>query len=250
VSPLAIREPRPIAKLPFYPIERLTAAEIAQIKATPWNREWVLEPFERIYASYPTLFYLSLFAIAQPITEWLDLTPYQSLFAYRFVTAGLAALLWTVYAMLRRTPATQSMGGWLVSLIVLNPMVAFMSGVRVIRGHPPLAREFPSANGNHAIVVRPVADTLNGGGAMRMAGMLLAAVAGVVLLIACSHVANLRGERRAWIRWSRCVRSRSSSSDPDRSRHGPGPLGIIPVCTPFAICRFFGPRCSWGSLSH
>ncbi len=78
VSPLAIHEPRPIAKLPFYPNERLTAAEIAQVKATPWNREWVLEPFERIYASYPTLFYLSLFAIAQPITEWLDLTPYQS----------------------------------------------------------------------------------------------------------------------------------------------------------------------------
>ena len=139
VSPLTIHEPRPIAKLPFYPNERLTAEEIAQVKATPWNREWVLEPFERIYASYPTLFYLSAFAIAQPITEWLDVTPYQSSFVYRFVTAGMAALLWTaVYAMLRRTPETQSIAAWLVALIVLNPMVVFMSS-----GVNPDAVSFP-----------------------------------------------------------------------------------------------------------
>ena len=140
VSPLAHhQQPRPIAKLPFYPNERLTAAEIAQVKATPWNRERVLEPFERIYASYPTLFYLSLFAIAQPMTEWLDLTPYQSSFVYRFVTAGLAALLWTaVYVTLRRTTATRSIAGWIVALIVLNPMVAFMSS-----GVNPDAVSFP-----------------------------------------------------------------------------------------------------------
>jgi hypothetical protein len=134
----ALREPAR-DKLPFYPNARLTAAEIEGLKRTPWNREWTLEPFERIYASYPTLYYLSIFAIAQPITEWLALTPYQSSYAYRFATAAMAALLWTaVYAALRRTTATRSMAGWIVALAVLNPMLVFLSS-----GMNPDAVSFP-----------------------------------------------------------------------------------------------------------
>ena len=128
VSPLAHNQPRPIEKLPFSPNERVTAPEIAQLEATPWNRTWTLEPFERIYASYPTLYYLSAFAVAQPITEGLSLTPYQSSYLYRFVTAAFAALLWTaVYAALRRIDETRAIAGWIVAIALLNPMVAFLS---------------------------------------------------------------------------------------------------------------------------
>ncbi len=128
VSPLAHNQPRPIEKLPFYPDQRVTAAEIVQLEATPWNRTWTLEPFERVYASYPTLYYLSVFAVAQPLTEWLSLTPYQSSYLYRFVTAAFAALLWAaVYAALRRSVETRAIAGWIVAVALLNPMLAFLS---------------------------------------------------------------------------------------------------------------------------
>jgi hypothetical protein len=128
VSPLAHNQPRAIDKLPFDPNARVTAPEIVQLEATPWNRTWTLEPFERIYASYPTLYYLSVFAIAQPITEWLSLTPYQSSYLYRFVTAAFAALLWAaVYAALRRIVETRAIAGWIVAIALLNPTLAFMS---------------------------------------------------------------------------------------------------------------------------
>jgi hypothetical protein len=131
LNPLAYRPPSAIAKLPFNGGERLTAEEIAQVKATPWIPDGLpreLEPFERVNASYPTLFYLTLFAIAQPLTSALDLTPYQSAFLYRFVTAGLAALLWTaVFVALVRTTVTQAIAGWILALIVLNPMLASLS---------------------------------------------------------------------------------------------------------------------------
>jgi hypothetical protein len=128
VSPLAHNQPRPIDKLPFYPNERVTSPEIVELEATPWNRTWTLEPFERIYASYPTLYYLSVFAIAQPLTEWLSLTPYQSSYLYRFVTAAFAAVLWAaVYAALRRIVETRAIAGWIVAIALFNPMLAFLS---------------------------------------------------------------------------------------------------------------------------
>ena len=128
VSPLAHNQPRPIEKLPFSSDRRVTAPEIVQLEATPWNHAWTLEPFERVYASYPTLYYLSVFAIAQPITAGLSLTPYQSSYLYRFVTAAFAALLWAaVYAALRRIDETRAIAGWIVAIALLNPMLAFLS---------------------------------------------------------------------------------------------------------------------------
>ena len=211
VSPLAIYQPQPIAKLPFYPNERLTAAEIAQIKATPWNREWVLEPFERIYASYPTLFYLSLFAIAQPITEWLDLTPYQSSFIYRFVTAGLAAVLWTaVYARLRQTAATRPIAGWIVALVILNPMVAFMSS-----GVNPDAVSFPLSTLAILAVWQVLTRGIHRGRALAwlLAAALVKPSAGALFIGLASGVAALWVARR----W-RVTRRLVDDTEPDHAQ--------------------------------
>jgi predicted permease len=62
-----------------------------------------------------------------------------------------------------------------------------------------LAREYPAANEHETVTVRPIADVLFGGGSTmaRFAGAVLAMVAGVVLLIACSNVANLLLARSA-----------------------------------------------------
>jgi putative ABC transport system permease protein len=62
-----------------------------------------------------------------------------------------------------------------------------------------LAREYPAANEGQTVTVRPIGDVLFGGAStmVRFAGAVLAMVAGVVLLIACSNVANLMLARSA-----------------------------------------------------
>ena len=72
-----------------------------------------------------------------------------------------------------------------VTLAQANANIAALSAT--------LAREYPDANEGQTVAVRPIADVLFGGAStmVRFAGMVLAIVSGVVLLIACSNVANL-----------------------------------------------------------
>jgi putative ABC transport system permease protein len=62
-----------------------------------------------------------------------------------------------------------------------------------------VAREYPAADQAQTVTVRPIGDVLFGGGSrvVRFAGAVLVIVAGIVLLIACSNVANLMLARSA-----------------------------------------------------
>ena len=62
-----------------------------------------------------------------------------------------------------------------------------------------LAREYPAANEGQAVAVRPIRDAMFGGGSSTMlfASAVLMIVVGIVLLIACSNVANLLLARSA-----------------------------------------------------
>jgi putative ABC transport system permease protein len=62
-----------------------------------------------------------------------------------------------------------------------------------------LAREYPQANEGHSATARPIRDVMFGGGSttILLATAVLVTVVGIVLLIACSNVANLLLARSA-----------------------------------------------------
>jgi hypothetical protein len=143
-NPLAYWPPPMLFKLFFHPLERLTRGEVTALKSVAWpdpSTRPPAEPYERAIASYPTLYYLTVFALAEPVTRLLGLTPYDSTYAYRLVSAMLAALCWTlVFVQLRRLPATRESATAIGALLVLNPMTGFMcSAVNVDAVNIPLA---------------------------------------------------------------------------------------------------------------
>jgi hypothetical protein len=143
-NPLAYWPPPMLFKLFFHPLERLTRGEVTGLKGVEWPDPATrppAEPYERAIASYPTLYYLAVFALAEPVTRVLGLTPYDSTYAYRLMSAMLAALCWTlVFLQLRRLPATRERATAIGALLVLNPMTAFMcSAVNVDAVNIPLA---------------------------------------------------------------------------------------------------------------
>jgi predicted permease len=115
--------------------------------------------------------------------------------------------LWMPFALGEQLlPSEMRTAGANRSLPLLQGVARIKPGVTIAQAQANVtalaasfAREYPAANEGHTVAVRPIGDVLFGGGStmIRFAGVVLAMVAGVVLLIACSNVANLLLARSA-----------------------------------------------------
>ena len=131
VNPLALDTPPAIDKLFFSPFNAMTPGEVVATRATPWpdpSGPGAITPYARAIASYPSLYYLAVHALAEPAIHLFGLTPWQATYAYRLATAALAAAVWAlVWLALARTPETAPLATPLVALTLANPMLAFIS---------------------------------------------------------------------------------------------------------------------------
>jgi hypothetical protein len=130
INPISWDMP-PLARIIFQPQAHLPRADVERVKAVDWhaldatgNRQ----PLYAAIASYPPLYYGSLFIVSQPIVSAAGLTPYQAFYLYRLASVFLTTLAWVaVYLLLRRTPDTAPWAGVIVAVIVLIPTASFIS---------------------------------------------------------------------------------------------------------------------------
>lgn len=132
LNPLAHETPHALDKLFFKPYNALTSSEIEGLRRVRWPATdaapGALKPYERAIASYPSLYYLAVFTVAQPIVHLLGLSPYQAIYAYRLTTAAFAAGIWAlVWVVLSRTPELSALAPALFAFVLVNPMLAFIS---------------------------------------------------------------------------------------------------------------------------
>lgn len=129
-NPFANRPPNELGRLFFRGGNYLSRADVAVMKAIPWSDLHILgNGLDHTgMSTYPTLYYGAVFALAEGTRALWPLTPYQATFLYRAWSIVLAGLLWMiVYRVLRSMPEAAPHAGLLVTFLLLNPVLAFVS---------------------------------------------------------------------------------------------------------------------------
>lgn len=129
-NPFANRPPNELGRLFFRGENYLSRADVAVMKAIPWSDLHILGDGlnHTGMSTYPTLYYGAVFALAEGTRALWPLTPYQATFLYRGWSIVLAGLLWMlVYRVLRSMPEAAPHAGLLVTFLLLNPVLAFVS---------------------------------------------------------------------------------------------------------------------------
>jgi hypothetical protein len=131
VNPLALSHPRQLWKVIYPSAETLAPEDVVALKQVRWKRAdelSKLEPYHVALASYPPLYYWTVFAGGQAATSLGRLTPYQSVYAYRFASLCAATVLWlVVWWLLRDLTGSEHVAITVLAFAVLNPMVAYLT---------------------------------------------------------------------------------------------------------------------------
>jgi hypothetical protein len=117
-------------QLPFHAGQRLNRREVWELKNATWPNNSAASQTteaETSAARYPPLYYDCLYFIGHPLTHLLALSPYDSHYLYRLITALLAALLWVIVYISLDGIGLERPHWPLLLMVVLNPMLAFMS---------------------------------------------------------------------------------------------------------------------------
>lgn len=167
-NPIA-RNPGPeLGRLFFRGDRYLSITDVVTLKRRAWGELPIVGGAVREYwagASYPTLYHLSVFALAQPVTAALHLTPYQSTYIYRFASVCLASLLWGLAFRAMRRELGHAAAVRLLVLLLSIPTLVFTSA-----GVNPDAVVFPLAT---LAVLGNVRLLRTGMGAVAATGWLL-----------------------------------------------------------------------------
>jgi hypothetical protein len=130
VNTLALETPALLDKLFFRPLNALAPGEVDVLRTTPWlpPQGPPLPPYQRGVATYPQVYYWSVYALAEPIIRGAGLNPWDATFVYRLATCALVAVLWAVvWGACRRAAIPEDVAGTLVAFVLLTPMLAFIS---------------------------------------------------------------------------------------------------------------------------
>jgi hypothetical protein len=130
VNPLAVDTPPELGKLFFQSINALSIRDIDAARQTPWLavEGAPIAPYQVAIATYPQVYYWSVFLLAEPVVRGFGLDPWDATYVYRLVTCALVALLWgLVWRATQRLDLPSELASALVVLPLATPMLAFIS---------------------------------------------------------------------------------------------------------------------------
>jgi hypothetical protein len=130
LNPLALWHPPQLWKVILPSASSMTREDVAAVKRAAWKPERELQHLEtyRIaLASYPPLYYWTVFAGGQLATSLGGLSPYQSSYAYRFASLLLSAMLWVVVYRLLSELFDRATAIILFAFLLLNPMIGYLA---------------------------------------------------------------------------------------------------------------------------
>jgi hypothetical protein len=187
-NPIARSPGGELGRLFFRGDRYLTAADVATLKGRAWGEQPLVSGTVREQwagASYPTLYHLAVFALAQPLTAVLHLTPYQSTYVYRLASVFLAGLLWGLAFRAMSGEMGRDAAVRVLVLLLAIPTLAFTSA-----GLNPDAVVFPLAT---LAILASLRLLRTGTGVIAAAGWLLATAwtkpSGLVLTVAIGAAA-------------------------------------------------------------
>lgn len=130
LNPLALNTPPELDKLFFQPLNALARRDIDSVRRTPWLAADgpAPAPYQVAIATYPQVYYWSVFLIAEPVVHGFGLDPWDATYLYRLATCALVAVVWgLVWRVAQRLDLPWEIAGALVALPLATPMLAFIS---------------------------------------------------------------------------------------------------------------------------